>query len=252
MRQRRARAIVAVLALGASSVLAQGVVDPRLTTRLDASTRTAVIAIIDSARARSLPVEPLIDKALEGAAKRATAQQIVAAVRTYATQLAEARAALGESSTAPEVVGGAQAIRAGISADQLGKLRRARAGVQIATALTVVSDLVAREVPIDTAVAVVSGLVRAAVSDEQLLAVRTEIETDILGGRRPDVAAVTRVHALEETLASAPPNGAGGQGTLPSPSGTSRAADGAGTLKPPGSAVGQTAPAKPPIQRKRP
>ena len=257
MTHRVVRSIVLVLALGTSSVSAQGTVDSRLASRLDPPTRTAVAAIIDSARLASLPLEPLIDKALEGAAKKATSQQIVSAVRTFAGQLLEARRALGDRSTDPELLGGAQAIRAGIPVQQLERLRRARAGAQIATALTVASDLVAREVPLDTAVVVVTKLVESSASDEQLLAVRSDIEADIQSGKPPAVAASTRGHALEQTLAqSTPPNGAGNPGALPSPSGTSRPGD-AGILKPPSAASGTrspaSAPTKPPVvQRKRP
>jgi hypothetical protein len=230
-------------------------VDRRLESRLDSRTRTAVVAIIDSARMASIPVEPLIDKALEGAAKRAPTQAIVSAVRVYFGQLAAAREALGASSSDPELIGGAQAIRAGVSAQQLGKLRRARSGVQIATALTVVSDMVTRLVPIDTAVGVVSSLVGAEASDDQLLAVRTEIEADIAGGMPPAVAASIRGHTLQQYLANNTlPNGAGGPGGLPSPSGSTNRAGDAGMTKPPGSALGQRgpAPSKPPVQRKRP
>jgi hypothetical protein len=257
--RRLAHSLVLVLALGTGTVSAQSVVDARLAaSHLDPKTHAAVVAIIDSARMANLPTEPLIVKALEGAAKRAAGPQIVSAVRTYAGQLVEARRALGAASTPPEIVGGAQAIRAGMSVQQLEKLRRVRPSLQIATALTVASDLVAREVPIDTAVAVVSGLMSASATDDQLLAVRGDIETDILNGKPPAVAASTRGQALTQTLAAqTPPNGAGTPGTLPSASGTSRGADGLNGLKPPGQAVGARAPAdaptKPPAsQRKRP
>jgi hypothetical protein len=169
-----------------------------------------------------------------------------------------ARRALGEGSTAGEILGGAQAIRAGISTQQLQRLRRIRSGTQIAAALTVAADIVAREVPADTAISVVSGLVRVSATDEQLLDVRAEIETDILAGKPPALAASMRAQALEQTLAAGlPPNGAGSPGTLPSPQGTIRAGDAASSLNPPGTAVGQQSPAnaptKPPIsQRKRP
>lgn len=257
MTHRVVRSIVLVFVLAAGSVSAQSNVDPRLASRLDPRTRSAVVAIIDSARLSTLPIEPLIDKALEGAAKRATSQQIVSAVRTFAGQLLEARRALGDRSTDPELLGGAQAIRAGIPVQQLERLRKARSGVQIATALTVASDLVTREVPVDTAVVVVTKLVESSVSDEQLLAVRSDIESDILSGKPPAVAASTRGHALEQTLAqSTPPNGAGNPAALPSPSGTSRPGD-AGILKPPSAVSGNrspaSAPTKPPVvQRKRP
>ena len=71
---RSALSVALVLSLGIGSISAQGV-DPRLTARLDARTRTVVAAIIDSALAQNLPIEPLIDKALEGAAKRAGADR---------------------------------------------------------------------------------------------------------------------------------------------------------------------------------
>jgi hypothetical protein len=253
---RSSRFIVLAVALLASSVSAQQV-DPRLVSRLDVRTRAAVVAIVDSATIERLPTEPLIDKAVEGAAKKASSQQIISAVRTFLGQLRDARGALGVTSTEGELLGGAQAIRAGIPAQQLERLRRVRSGAQIATALTVVSDLVAREVPVETAVSVVSGLVHALATDEQLLGVRSDIETDILGGKPPALAASSRGQALEQTLAaSGPPNGAGSQGTLPSPAGTNRTGDAGIGLKPPASASGTRssagAPSKPPVQRRRP
>ena len=255
MRTITRSAVLSLFLVGASLPAQQ--VDPRLTGRLDQRTRAVVVAIIDSARVEGLPTEPLIEKALEGASKRAPSDRIVSAVRNFSMQLRQARHALGEASTPAEVLGGAQAIRAGISTQQLERLRRTRTNVQIATALTVASDLVTRLVPVDTAIAVVSGLVLAAATDEQLLAVRADIETDILAGKPPAVAATARGQALEQTLAEMPPNGAGSPGTLPSPSGTSRPGDPIGNLKPPSAAVGDRrgpdAPAKPPVsQRRRP
>jgi len=256
MMRLSARPVLVALTLLGTSLTAQEV-DPRLASRLDVRTRTAVTAIIDSARLAGLPTEPLVVKALEGAARKAPSPQILSAVRNFAAQMNAARRALGEESNASEIVGGAQAIRAGISTSQLQRLRSIRTDTRIAVALTVAADIVAREVPVDTAIAVVSGLMGAAASDEQLLGVRAEIETDILAGKPAAVAASTRGHALEQTLASMPPNGAGTPGTLPSPLGTNRAVDAATSLKPPGSAVGgrspAVAPSKPPIsQRKRP
>jgi hypothetical protein len=245
-----ARSIVFGFALLGATASAQNV-DPRLS-KLDARTRSAVAAIIDSARVMDLPTAPLIDKALEGAAKRANGSQIVSAVRTFVVQLGQARSALGMTSTEGELIGGAQAIRAGIPVQQLERLRKVRPGVQIAAALTVVSDLVAREVPMDTAVSVVAHLVRVAASDDQLLGVRAEIENDILVGLPPAVAATSRGDALVQTIAGiVPPNGAGTPGTLPSPSGTNRVGEPGTGLKPPSQAVGNLS-GKPPVQRKRP
>src|SRR5574341_1439766 len=74
--------------------------DPRLERRRDAETRARVAAIIDSARASGLPIEPLVDKALEGASKGAPGDRIVTAVRNLAVGLGAAREALGPMSTA--------------------------------------------------------------------------------------------------------------------------------------------------------
>jgi len=250
-----ARSVLLATFVVAASLPAQGI-DRRLVERLDPRTRGGVAAIIDSAHAAGLPTEPLIEKALEGASKKAAGHLIVSAVRNFAVQLGQARTALGERSTPAEILGGAQAIRAGISSQQLERLRKTRSNVQIAAALTVVSDLVAREVPIDTAISIVSGLVRAAATDEQLLAVRADIETDILSGKPPAVAASARGHALEQTLAEMPPNGAGTPGTLPSPTGTNRAGEPSGLLTPPSQARGVRSPAdvpsKPPVSQRRP
>ena len=246
------RGIVLGIALLGATASAQ-TPETRLNT-LDAKTRSAVVAIIDSARAMNLPIAPLIDKAREGAAKKANGQQIISAVRTYVVQLAEARRALGDKSTEPELIGGAQAIRAGIPMTQLQRLRNVRPGVQIAAALTVVSDLVSREVPIDTAVNVVADLVNVAATDDQILGVRADIETDILGGLPPALAASMRGDALEKTIAAGvPTNGGDPKGALPSPSGTNRGEPGGVLQGPPRASGNVQGPPKPPAsQRKRP
>src|SRR2546427_10513559 len=68
--------------------------------RLDAATRPAVVALLDSARSALLPPEPLVQRALEGATKRASGELIVAAARRLAPALEQARGAL-RSTTAP-------------------------------------------------------------------------------------------------------------------------------------------------------
>ena len=48
-----------------------GAQDPRMGTRLDAPSRAAIFAIVDSARAQGLPTDPLMDKVTEGIGKGA-------------------------------------------------------------------------------------------------------------------------------------------------------------------------------------
>src|SRR5688500_17890643 len=56
--------------------------------------------VIADARARGLPVEPLIDQALEGQAKRVPPERISTVVRVLADQLASARTLLGNTAIA--------------------------------------------------------------------------------------------------------------------------------------------------------
>ena len=73
--------------------------DARLSERLDKPTLIAVSAIVDSARVAKLPTAPLVDKALEGAAKGSDGQKIVVAVRQLSMQMGSAKRVLGSSAT---------------------------------------------------------------------------------------------------------------------------------------------------------
>ena len=135
-RRVAAPAALAALALAASVALARpasaqtsaggAAAGAARLERLAPAAREAVVRIADSARASGLPVEPLYSKAEEGAFKRATDAQIVAAVRALARALADARTALGAESTADELVAGASALRAGVSTDALRRLGATR------------------------------------------------------------------------------------------------------------------------------
>src|SRR5207247_2609199 len=110
--------------------------------RLDAATRPTVAALVDSARTAMLPTEPLVQRALEGATKRASGDAIVAAVRRLAADLGHARDALGSTASPAELTAGAAALRAGASQATLAQLRHAR-GESLTVPLAVLADLVA-------------------------------------------------------------------------------------------------------------
>src|SRR2546430_6695146 len=127
--------------------------DPRLE-RLDPDTRVAVAAVVDSAHGVGLPVEPIIQRALEGATKGASGARIVAAVRRLAVDLGTARSALGTSASAPELEAAVAALRAGATPEVLVHLRDVRPPPPT-MALSVLADLVASGVPADSAAAAV-------------------------------------------------------------------------------------------------
>ncbi|HEV2750771.1 MAG TPA: hypothetical protein VGV12_09650 [Gemmatimonadales bacterium] len=189
---RRGVFVFVAATLSVARAAAQGT-DPRLE-RLDETTRPVVIAIVDSARAAGLPVNPLVERALEGATKGAPAEMIVGAVRRLAAELGRARDALGPNASAGELTAGAAALRAGAGPDVLTRLRRARRHQSVTMALAVLTDLVARGVPVDTAATAVLALA-ATVRDEDLVEFRRAVERDIAIGAPPAAAASIRVNA---------------------------------------------------------
>lgn len=188
------RGVLALLSgvLLVARATAQGT-DPRLE-RLDQATRPVIVALVDSARAAGLPVNPLVERALEGATKGAPGEVIASAVRRLAGDLGRARAALGSGASAAELYAGASALRAGASPDVLNRLRRARGHQSVAMALAVLTDLVARGVPVDTAATAVLALAATA-RDEDLMEFRRAVERDIAIGAPPAAAASIRVNA---------------------------------------------------------
>lgn len=216
--------------------------DPRLDARLDPRTRAAVVALIDSARDAGIPTDPLVLRALEGASKRAEGRVIITAVRNYMKDLSTARSALGPASSDAEILAGASALRSGISVRELEKVRAARAGVRVATAVGVMGDLVSHGVASDTATALIADLVRLGALDDQLVALQREIVLSVAGGTPAGTAAVLHGQGLEQQLAANLPPGSGGASgsSLPSGRGSVRA----GGVEPPavGTAVGSRIP----------
>jgi hypothetical protein len=163
--------------------------DARLAARLSPGARAEVEAVLDSARRDGLPVEPIVDRALEGATKGADDTRIVAAVRRLAADLAAPRDAFGPGVADAEIAAGASALRAGARRQDLASLRTARPGQSVTVAAAVLTDLVALGVPPDTATAAVLALAPRA-DDATYLAFRRNVERDVALGATP-VAALT-------------------------------------------------------------
>lgn len=176
--------------------------DPRLG-RLDAETRAAVAAVVDSTRRAGLPAEPLIQRALEGTAKGASGARITAAVRRLAADLGGARDALGTAASAPELEAGAAALRAGAPPEALRRLQERRPP-PLTIALAVMADLVSGGVPPDSAAAAVLALAPGA-RDADLVEFRRAVERDIALGAAPATAASIRVNAGARTASPGRP-----------------------------------------------
>ena len=123
----RLGAAVIVLALVSGRVEAQ---DARLS-RLDRRVQTEVAALVDTARSLGIPSEPVVDKALEGAAKRAPNDRIIIVVRSRFRELVAARAALGGGAMDAEIIAAADALHAGASPQVITALRTRRPGAPL-------------------------------------------------------------------------------------------------------------------------
>src|SRR5438046_7046283 len=124
-----------------------------------------------------LPTEPLVQRALEGATKRASGDASVPAGRRLAADLGHARDALGSTASPAELTAGAAALRAGASQATLAQLRHARRE-PLTVPLAVLADLVASGVPVDSAAAAVLGLAARA-SGAELVEFGRDVERDI-------------------------------------------------------------------------
>ena len=181
--------------------------DQRIETRLPADARAPVHALIDSARSRGLPVEPLIQKALEGASRGADGTRIVRAVRSLVERMAAARSALGSESTETELVAGAGALTLGVPDATLRDLRRSQPDRSVALPLVVLADIVQRGVPVDTASSVIVSLSRARLPEAEFHSLRQAVMQDIGSGANPAAAASTRAQGilLRVKIAGPPP-----------------------------------------------
>lgn len=155
---------IAALLLGAAAEAhAQ---EPRLVGRLPDAPRQQVDAILDAARGAGLPTEPLLVRALEGAAKNAPPERIVAAVLRLREELNLARGAFGDAASSAELTAGAAALRAGATPDDLAELRTLRRGQPLTVPAAVLADLVAAGVPMEAGLPAVLALAENAADSD--------------------------------------------------------------------------------------
>jgi hypothetical protein len=170
--------------------------EARLQARLDPDAAHAVIELIRSARAAGLPTQPLVGRAFEGASRGAPSAVIIGAVREQLDATTTARAALGAASDPNELVAGAMALLSGVPADTLVRLRLMRPRQSLVVPLVVLSDLIARHVPVDAASSTVITASRSGARDADLLRLREHVEKALDKGASPALATGTGLRVL--------------------------------------------------------
>ncbi|HEX6135548.1 MAG TPA: hypothetical protein VFZ24_16370 [Longimicrobiales bacterium] len=175
--------------------------EARLVGRLPDAQRTQVDAILVAARSAGLPTEPLVDRALEGAAKGAPPDLIVSAVLRLRGELDLARGAFGDTASAAELTAGASALRAGATPVDLARLRQLRPGQPLTVPAGVLADLASAGVPMAAGLDAVLAIAEDA-ADADYVAFRRNVERDIALGASPVAAVGVRLRAVSDALAS--------------------------------------------------
>lgn len=154
----------------------------RLQHALDASTYRAVRVVFDSAQARGVPVEPLINRALQGTLHRTAGPRIRDAVATLADRLVVAKAALGPAASDAEITAGANALAVGVPRETLSEIRTLSPGKAVTVPLGVLTELVARKVTVGRASQMVVALLRNGATAAQLVSLSNEVQHDVNAG----------------------------------------------------------------------
>lgn len=161
-------------------------------TRFDSLTANTLRGLLEDAVEMGLPTRPLINRALEGSARRMSGERIIRVVREFAAALHDARQALGASSSEAELDAGATALRAGLDPQALIAMRSTRPAGTAVTALVVLTDLVQRGVPGPQAREAVTSLARMPRSDDALLSLQLTVAKNASRGPGMAVDALNR------------------------------------------------------------
>lgn len=143
---------------------------------------------------QGVPAEPLLDKALEGAAKGVAPTLVLGALSDYAGRLERARALLGTSESRAELVAAADALQRGVPEDVIrGAVAEPGDG---AIALVVLGDLVEMGVPVARAEEVVADALERGARGERLLTVPAAVRRLVREGVLPPEAAARVQEAM--------------------------------------------------------
>ena len=200
-------AITLVLGTTLAGGLGAQDVQALLDRRVSPEVQRAVRDIAADAAAHGLPVDPLVQKAIEGGAKGVPGDRVIAAVRALAGRLAEAKEAVSEAGVAAPsgdvVEGGADALNAGLSRSQVGELVRVSQPPQDpGLTLRVAATLAALGVPAAQALQLVQGMISAGRSPSDLLGLPGQVQAGVARGATPAQAAAGLARA-----AGGPPPG---------------------------------------------
>ena len=199
------------LALPASVLHAQQAIAERLAGRVSPEIAVLVQELGSAAARRGLPVEPMIQKALEGNAKAIPTERVASAIRGVVAQLDSAAAALRDAGVASpvdtlEIAAGGFAITAGLRGRDIAELARTgRPTSDVIVGLRVAGTLAAMGVPREETVKLVGTSLRAQQAPGELLALPGRVQSAMARGATPAQAAAGLARAAAAQSRHGPP-----------------------------------------------
>jgi len=208
---RSCAAVLCVVALAVTALDAQQTIAGRLSGRVSPEIATLVQELGSAAAHRGLPVDPLIQKAIEGSAKAIPSDRVGTAVRLVVDQLDTAAAALRNAGVATpldtvEIAAGAFAITAGLRGRDITEIARTgRPTAEVIVGLRVAGTLAAIGVPPSETVTLVSASLRGRRGAGDLLALPGQVQTEMARGATPAQAAAGLARAAAAQARHGPP-----------------------------------------------
>ena len=189
----------------------QQAIADRLTGRVPPDIAALATELGTDAARRGLPIDPIIQKAIEGSAKRVPVERVGAAMRLVVTQLDAAAGGLREGNAALSadtvaIAAGAFALTAGLSGRDIATLARSRsAPAEVIVGLRVAGTLVALGVPASEAVTLVTETLQAGRPAGELLALPGRVQAEVAKGQTPAQAASGLARAAAAQSRRGPP-----------------------------------------------
>jgi hypothetical protein len=193
-----------------SAPLAAQSVRARLEGRVPAASIPVIDSLVRVAAHENLPTDPLVQKAIEGGAKRVSGERIVKAVVLNLDQLRAAQALLQRAGDKPpatpaEVVTVVAARKRGLAESQVERVVAALPDQPRGSALHAIADLVAHRFDADSATDLILEAVRKGVRGVHLLDVSSAAVQELQRGRtRAEALALVR-QVLPNVPAPPPP-----------------------------------------------
>jgi hypothetical protein len=178
----------ALLAVTGWPLLAQDALWERVRATYDPASVESIQAVVKEAERLQVPAEPILEKALEGAAKGVPSGRVLPALHEYAARLGRTARLLPPPHSRAALVAGADALRRGVSGEAVQEM--ARANPEAApTTLVVLGDLVEAGVPVGEAREAVREAMRRGVGQPELLDLPAMVRRRIREGMPPGQAA---------------------------------------------------------------